>query len=312
MNHTPVNRKDFLRLSGLLAGAGLLAACAPKTVEVEKTVEVTRPVEVTRVVEVQQNCAEQPKTIKTFPWAPIFEAETFNLRGGKYNEPYDIFVSFPGDYDTSGETKYPVLYMTDADMLFCTVNGLVSALGWIEKIPSMLVVGIGYQSKSPMDWYEKSTQNMDDALPGIEDFLILLSDKIIPTVESRYPVNQKRFVFGMGVGANFCLYAMLKYPTLFQYIIASSPLLLGEGEESLYMIEDAAAAKYKSLPVNLFLSSNQELMKNTQAFKAKLEQRGYSDLKIQYTTYDEPDAGVVYIPALWYGFPQLMAMGSAS
>jgi predicted alpha/beta superfamily hydrolase len=319
MNQSNFSRRDFLRLSGLVAGASLVSACTPATVEVVKTVEVIKEctpetVKVLETVEVEKECNPVVKTVKTFPFSPLFQADSFELLADN-GWTYEIFVAFPGSYPAP-DTQYPVLYVLDADYYQGIVTSLVIGLSMIARIPEMIITGIGYHSDSPDGFWALRDANMGSI--STEDdtdsakFLSFIEKTLIPAMESKYPVTQERLIFGHSLGGNFGLYAMLKKPGLFQYIHSSSPNLT---EDSPLLPVEAQTAEVKpTIPASILftMGSGEDpgYMAACKDFSKMLQERGYEGLQVQYMETECGNEGhaSASIPALWYGFPKLIPL----
>ena len=55
---------------------------------------------------------------------------------------YEVYVAYPLGYDSSGDTRYPVLYMTDAALVFPLVAQTYRFLARYQEAPPILLVGI--------------------------------------------------------------------------------------------------------------------------------------------------------------------------
>jgi uncharacterized protein len=317
MEKGKINRRDFLRLTGLLASASLLSACTPATPEVtkvEKKIECSpEVVKVVETIEVPQECEPQVEVKQTFPFAPLFKAEASEMVS-QSGYRFDIYVALPPSYPTP-ELRYPVLYFADADYMVSMVTSLVTILSMMGKIPEMVTVGIGYHSQNIDQFFEERGKNL---LPvrdnsGGARFLEFLEEKAIPFIEETYPVTQERIFWGHSLGGSFALFAMLKSPSLFQHIHASSPGF-DLNDYALHDIEAELAAQQPEIPASCLITIGsmeiEEGIADCKDFYDRLKGNGYKGLNVEYMELENEDHGSVAVPALYYGFPKLFPSGS--
>lgn len=194
---------------------------------------------------------------------PVVLENTQHLRiaAAKIGRSYDVFVSLPEDYATSGRT-YPVLYVLDGWhfplMAFIQENNLYS-----KRMPPVIIANIG---QSPAA--EAMALRARDFSPtpisrvpgsgGAAAFLDFLEHELIPLIDRTYRTNPAdRGLLGHSMGGLFGLYALAERPALFQRIVAASPAPLEWDDRALFKI---AAEKLKVLPsaVRLDISTGDE------------------------------------------------------
>jgi predicted alpha/beta superfamily hydrolase len=140
-------------------------------------------------------------------------------------------VRTPEDYDPAGERTWPVVYLLDGDSLFPLLATTHLFLGYDEKIPEAIIVGIAYGSFDPainkrdVDF----TGQGEDTAPGqggAEHFHDFLREQLLPEVEGRYRADPaQRVLVGQSRAGYFVLWSALKDPDLFRGRIASNPSL---------------------------------------------------------------------------------------
>ena len=161
---------------------------------------------------------------ETAPASPVKLPGTAHhqLASAKIGQTYDLFVSLPEDYATSGKS-YPVLYVLDGWhfplMAFLQNNNIYS-----ERMPPVIMVNIGHgQGVNPMPLRARdfTPTNMSDwpTSGGAAAFLEFLERDIIPLIERTYRTNPAdRGLLGHSMGGLFALYALEERPGLFQRI----------------------------------------------------------------------------------------------
>ena len=88
-----------------------------------------------------------PQVARVSVWAqsrgtPVVIGETIQLQSNTLKESRSLLISKPAGYD-SGMERYPVLYLLDAETHFHYASGLADFLAKDDRMPNMLLVGIG-------------------------------------------------------------------------------------------------------------------------------------------------------------------------
>lgn len=179
------------------------------------------------------------------------------LRSDVIGHTYDLFVSLPADYATSGRA-YPVLYVLDGWhfplMAFFQNNNQYS-----RRIPPVIIVNIGHGRGADTmrlrarDFTPTPLADVPGS-GGAPAFLDFLEREIIPYVDRTYRTDPTdRGLLGHSLGGLFALHALVERPGLFQRIVAASPV----ADYDQRRLFDAARAKLATLPrpVRLDLSA---------------------------------------------------------
>ncbi|WP_157956969.1 alpha/beta hydrolase [Salinicola aestuarinus] len=158
---------------------------------------------------------------------------------------YLVQVSVPDAPPPPG--GYPVLYVLDGNARFplaVTGRDALTLRGPFDGTAPWLIVGVGYPQTRRFDGDARS-EDYTPALPGgattdargrpiggARAFLDFLTRRLIPEIEHRYDVDdRRRALLGHSYGGLFALYAALTEPARFSDIIAISPSLWwGDGE----------------------------------------------------------------------------------
>ncbi|GGK14981.1 alpha/beta hydrolase [Luteimonas terricola] len=160
---------------------------------------------------------------------PALKGDYFPLVSRANGRTLHIYVRLPEDYDTSGERTYPVVYLLDGDSLFPLLAPTHLFLGYDEKLPEAIIVGIAYGGFDP----SINKRSVDftglaaDTRPGeggAEPFHRFLSEQLLPEVEGRYRADAaRRVLVGQSRAGYFVLWSALQAPDLFWGRIASNP-----------------------------------------------------------------------------------------
>jgi|CXWL01.1.fsa_nt_gi predicted alpha/beta superfamily hydrolase len=217
------------------------------------------------------------------------------LASTQIGQTYDLFVSLPEDYASSGKS-YPVLYVLDG-WHFPLLASLQNNNIYSERMPPVIMVNIGHgQGVNPMPLRERDfTPTKTSGSPasgGAPAFLNFLEHDIIPLIERTYrTIPADRGLLGHSMGGLFALYALEERPALFQRIVAASPVANWDRD----LLIKAAAEKLKHLPkpVRLDLSVGDDehdvygydLTNATAAFAKKLDDLRPANLDYRLTVY---------------------------
>lgn len=137
------------------------------------------------------------------------------------NQVRDIFISLPPFYEKS-KTKYPVLFVLDAEGNYPFASGTLNFLGQTARMPQMIVVGIPNTNRS-VDFTPSVVSRYKSG--GADRFIEFLKDELIPFIDTNYRTEQFRILYGHSLAGMFTIYSMNKQPDLFHANIAASPAL---------------------------------------------------------------------------------------
>ncbi|MEJ9219505.1 alpha/beta hydrolase-fold protein [Paenibacillus glucanolyticus] len=164
---------------------------------------------------------------------------TWSMQSDLTGREYRIFIAEPMGPPPEG--GYPVLYSLDANATFGSLAEAIRIQSRTPRgIPAALIVGIGFDSDSPIvsnERFYNFTEYADtDELPvrpngfqwpetgGVEAFHAFIEDQLKPAVERQYPVNlAKQALFGHSLGGYFTLHTLFTRPQAFQRYIAACP-----------------------------------------------------------------------------------------
>lgn len=147
------------------------------------------------------------------------------------DKSYEVLVGLPDDYDHSGDTDYPTIYILDGGELYPLLRSYHRYLRNGGEAPDMIMVAISYGSS---DYENGNDRSHDYTAPshereywgGAQDFQAFLSGELMPFIESKYRSrSDRRVIFGQSIGGQFVLYTAQTQPALFWGHIASNPAL---------------------------------------------------------------------------------------
>jgi enterochelin esterase-like enzyme len=252
----------------------------------------------------------------SLPPATIIDTEVRNFPSTIMGINYQISTWFPPKNPKPGY-KYPVIYLTDGEILLGQIAPMVLFLIWGKMVPECLIVGLGHPGSTIAGWVKARDVDYDppdvpESEPGEEnradDFLAFLKQELIPFIETTYPADPTdRCLAGFSAGGVFTLYALLHEPDLFlRYLIGSA---IFESVLPLFLsYEQQLAAERKSLPVHAFFSTGgleEDVVPGFHQFIDILKSRNYAGLRLD-TLVDEGEGHLSTSPtAFCKGFKAL-------
>jgi uncharacterized protein len=221
------------------------------------------------------------------PGVTLAHTEQRAITSSKIGQRYDLLVSLPDDYATSGK-PYPVLYVLDGWhfplMAFLQSNNIYS-----ERMPPVIIVNVSHGDVGAMTLRARDfTPTKIDREPGSGGamaFLDFLEHELIPFVDHKYrTVATDRGLLGHSYGGLFALYALEQRPGLFQRIVAASPVV-GWDHRLLF----AARERLKALPapvrLDLSAGTDADVTEDVVAFAKLLDEIKPTGLDYRSTIY---------------------------
>lgn len=202
----------------------------------------------------------------------INESVEHKIHSEYLNEERSYWVSLPFNYSDS--TKYPVIYLFDAEWRFDLIKSIAFDLGANKKIQNSIIVGIPHvevenkrgmnltfsQSRTeyngePVDstWYNNSNSG------GGQKFFNYLTQELIADVNKNYSTNNHETLIGHSYGGYFGGYILsLDHP--FEVIHIYDPSIWFSNGE---VIERLKATNYnKEVKIHLTYQREPEFHKN--------------------------------------------------
>ncbi len=133
--------------------------------------------------------------------------------------PLEIYL--PDDYEISGK-PYPVMLVLDGGWAFLYCVSIVDMMS-PNYFPRMVVVGLPNTDRS-RDLYPLYKVN-DETEKGTANFLRFMHEELFPFLGKKFRIRDYRILFGHSLAGYFSIYTLLKYPSLFNGYIATSPSL---------------------------------------------------------------------------------------
>lgn len=181
-------------------------------------------------------------------YLPALAGDYFALDSRAADHRYHVFISYPPSYATEPERRYPVVYVLDGDSLFPLLATQQLFLGYDEKLPQAIVVGIAYGSfDEPINRrrfdFSADAPDAHEGQGGAPAFLRFLQSELIPQVERRIRGDpSRRVLVGQSRSGYMALWSAYADPDLFWGRIASNPAM-APGKQMLFERPAIAATR---------------------------------------------------------------------
>jgi len=248
------------------------------------------------------------------PGVTISTGERQTLHSTILGKDRVVLVSTPSSDDPS--RRYPVLYLTDAELEFDQTRASVEFLARNGEIPEMIVVGVTnpdrthdlYATKADFKWGARTIPFPNSGNADL--FLEFFQKELIPWVETNYHSTPFRILAGVSAGGNFALHAMRTEPSLFQAIMVASPWLAWDDhKESKALVSFFATTK--KAPVHaLFFSYADEgpvVKSGIDALTAALRARNDPSLRWASASYPNETHETTVLKSYYDGLRMIFA-----
>ena len=204
---------------------------------------------------------------------------------GKGIKDRDVAVWLPPNYDSSGKTRYPVLYMQDGQNVFdpatsafgveWSVDETCDSLIKAGTISPLIVVGI-YNTKDRSFEYAPGTKG--------EAYMNFMVKKVKPFIDSTYATNKEKehtFVGGSSLGGLISFMLAWQYPDVFSKAICFSPAFK---INKLDYVKNVTSYKGKKKEISFYIANggvglDAQLQPGVNAMLSALQKKGYEEGK---------------------------------
>ena len=181
----------------------------------------------------------------------MLQYDVFDMKAEHIDQVYRMQVALPMSYALDTSARFPVIYVTDADMIFGTASeiGFLAAQDSLDpNVAPAIIVGIGYDDPAMLgfnrtrdftpeevldDWfinYQEQNLGIPVVTGGADAFLDFIENELHPEIRSRYRVEgDTAALMSNSMGGVFSYYAFLKNSALFDRYWIGSPAIFGRG-----------------------------------------------------------------------------------
>ncbi len=231
----------------------------------------------------------------------IKAGERFEIDSKVLGEKRQILVHLPGSY-TRGQTRFPVLYLTDGAAHFLHTVGTIDFLGGVGRAPEMIVVGVNNTDRTRDLTPTKGKEEGMESAGGADKFIKFFEEELIPTINQRYRSAPYKVFAGHSLGGLFAIHTYLNRPNVFDAYIAVSPSLWWDDKLILKRAE-VVFAKQKAQGV-LFMSlgdEDKDMQEPFAGFRTLVEKNAGPDFHFGSQLFPDEDHGSVVLRSHYHG-----------
>jgi hypothetical protein len=195
--------------------------------------------------------------------SPLLHAEVHYLDSEVVGAEFKLLI---GKCGLKEGTAPVVLYLPDADFSFGSAVNMLWAMQFLEWLPPMLVVGIGYRVNEEVETFAPRFRDLTPSIDketverfgweagGASRFHSFIKDELKPWVAERFDVDADDDVFfGHSLGGLFGAYVLFTEPETFtRYGIGSASLWYDHW--SIFEREAGYADAHDDLAARIYLS----------------------------------------------------------
>lgn len=243
----------------------------------------------------------------------IKNTEQIEIFSEEIDQKFIINVGLPPNYSQEN-TKYPVVYVTDAGSNFSGLMSSLPLMQLVNDLPHFILIGIDYKSKKSNDsmslrnrdltptndliWMSGQKEmykifgDLPEAEPGgAKEFLEFIDHKVKPLINDKYHVNSSDQTYcGFSLGGLFGLFTLFTSPKSFNRYVIGSPSIWWDNKHIL-QIEEEYSKNNKELPAKIFMSAGDleeegdsdafRMVTNVKSLSKTLKKRNYEGLTIK-------------------------------
>jgi len=243
----------------------------------------------------------------------IKNTEQIEIFSEEIDQKFIINVGLPPNYSQKN-TKYPVVYVTDAGSNFSGLMSSLPLMQLVNDLPHFILIGIDYKSKKSNDsmslrnrdltptndsiWMSGQKEmykifgDLPEAEPGgAKEFLEFIDHKVKPLINDKYHVNSSDQTYcGFSLGGLFGLFTLFTSPKSFNRYVIGSPSIWWDNKHIL-QIEEEYSKNNKELPAKIFMSAGDleedgdsdafRMVTNIKSLSKTLKKRNYEGLTIK-------------------------------
>ena len=243
----------------------------------------------------------------------IKNTEQIEIFSEEIDQKFIINVGLPPNYSQEN-TKYPVVYVTDAGSNFGGLMSSLPLMQLVNDLPHFILIGIDYKSKKSNDsmslrnrdltptndsiWMSGQKEmykifgDLPEAEPGgAKEFLEFIDHKVKPLINDKYHVNSSDQTYcGFSLGGLFGLFTLFTSPKSFNRYVIGSPSIWWDNKHIL-QIEEEYSKNNKELPAKIFMSAGDleeegdsdafRMVTNVKSLSKTLKKRNYEGMTMK-------------------------------
>ena len=226
---------------------------------------------------------------------------SFVIHSNVLDEDRTIMVSLPLNYQNA-QSKYPVLYLLDAEGNFNFTAGVMQFLASTNQLPEIILIGIRNTNRN-RDFTPVKVEGIA-ASGGANNFLDFLEKELMPYVDKNYPTESYRILVGHSLCGMFSFYTFFTRPQLFNSSVAVSPWLIHNNHYLMDYAKDHLS-KITSLNKTVYFTAGSlegsELLNTLDEFTELLKDSAPKDFNWKYKLMQNEDHETQLLAAIYDG-----------
>lgn len=189
---------------------------------------------------------EQKTNIEQITIGTIMSVDSEILDEERY-----IQIYLPSSYESTQNTRYPVLYLLDGETQFNHVTSIVDFLSGVYRIPPMIVIGVSNTDR--MRDMTIPTEETEMVMPhpfgaagdslrlpnahtagGADNFMKFLTKELAPKIEREYRTAPFRLLVGHSLAGLFTIHIFMTSPQSFDAYLVMSPSLAWDSRSLIH------------------------------------------------------------------------------
>jgi uncharacterized protein len=222
-------------------------------------------------------------------------------------------VVTPASYG-HGQQRYPVLYLTDAEVQLGHARATVEFLSRNGLLPEMVLVGILNTSRTRDLTPTRGSAEEQPQHPtagGGEHFLDFIERELMPLIDARYRTLPLRVYAGHSFGGLLGLHALFTRPHLFAAVVAASPSV---GWDEGLVLREAEALKPSGThaPRALYVTlggreASPDVLEDFRDLARAMQAVPWPDFDWAWQVLPGEDHGSVVLPGYYAGLRHIFA-----
>lgn len=233
---------------------------------------------------------------------PLIIGKTEIVQSKLLDLDVELKIFVPESY-SSGEQKYPVLYIVQSDFLHA--SGIASWLSRVNSIPELIVVSL--ETYRSGDFTPLPIEG-EPGTGGADKFIGFFKEELFPFIDARYPTKSYRIFYSGSWGGAFGVYAMLAQPDVFNACLTASPWIDYEGQSN-FIEENASSLLKKAQFRNRFLymaaENDQMLLPVLARFQKIMQSDAPPGLEWEYHPFADEDHSSIPHKTIYAGLTAL-------
>jgi predicted alpha/beta superfamily hydrolase len=245
------------------------------------------------------------------------------------NEKRTVWIYLPTGYNAAAKTRYPVVYLLDADWNFAAFSGMEYELSEVignTVVPPMIIVAIPNTDRTrdltpTNSLFGLDGKKVDDfrTSGGGEKFTSFIAKELMPHIDSAYKTAPFKMLIGHSFGGLTAMNIIINHTDMFNAYVVIDPSMWWDGRKLLNQARDVFKQKKfegrsmflgiaNTMPANMDTLQVQRdtsavtgHIRSILALKNILQQNTANDLNWSYKYYNEDSHGSVPLMAEYDG-----------